>query len=68
MTCVSEISVYGIIISDDKNIYINKSVGFLLRTKEITQQEGGIMSGSAAIDMPYLIDLKVDNSNSITLN
>ena len=54
--CISEISVYGIILSDDTQVYINKQVGFLLRTKESKAQEGGVMSGSAAIDLPYLVD------------
>lgn len=55
--CVSEIGIYGIILSyDDTHIIMNKQVGFLLRTKDATSQEGGILAASAAIDLPYLID------------
>ena len=54
--CVSEISVYGIILSDDTHIVINKQVGFLIRTKDAKVQEGGILSASAAIDLPYLVE------------
>jgi len=54
--CVSEVSVYGIILSDESNVYLNKQVGFLHRTKEAKVQEGGVMSGAAAIDLPYLVD------------
>lgn len=54
--CVSEISVYGIILSDDTQVHINKQVGFLLRTKDASVQEGGVISASAAIDLPYLVE------------
>jgi glutathione synthase len=54
--CVSEVSVYGIILSDDTQIHINKQVGFLLRTKDVSVQEGGVISAAAAIDLPYLVD------------
>jgi glutathione synthase len=63
-TCVSEASVYGIILSDDRTIHINKSVGFLLRTKEATSEEGGVIVGASAIDIPCLVDMKLDNSLS----
>ena len=55
MNCISEVSVYGIILSSDKIIYMNKAVGFLLRTKEKSSQEGGVIGGFSAIDMPLLI-------------
>ena len=54
--CVSEISVYGIILSDETQVHLNKQVGFLIRTKDASVQEGGVMSASAAIDLPYLVD------------
>lgn len=67
LTCVSEISVYGIILSDDKNIHFNKSVGLLVRTKETTNQEGGVVTGFSAIDLPFLVDLKLDQSSTTPL-
>ncbi len=54
--CVSEVSIYGIILSDENQVHLNKQVGFLLRTKDVSVQEGGVMSASAAIDLPYLVD------------
>jgi len=56
--CVSEFSVYGAIISDDNSILLNKSFGFLIRTKADNVNEGGIASGFSALDLPYLVDPK----------
>ena len=53
--CVSEISVYGIILSDDEKVILNESVGFLLRTKEKSNQEGGVLVGFSSIDLPYFV-------------
>jgi hypothetical protein len=50
--CVSEYSVYGAVISDEKSIILNKSFGFLVRTKETSEGEGGILAGNSAIDLP----------------
>lgn len=54
--CVSEFSVFGAIISDDKSILLNKSFGFLVRTKAENVNEGGVATGFSAIDLPYLTD------------
>ena len=53
--CVSELGIYGAILSDDKTIHMNKSFGFLLRTKESNVQEGGVVTGYSALDIPKLI-------------
>jgi hypothetical protein len=53
--CISELGIYGAILSDDKTIHLNKSFGFLLRTKESNVQEGGVVTGYSAIDLPKLI-------------
>ena len=60
---VSEFSVYGVILSDDAKYYLNKSVGFLVRTKDANQNEGGIMTGVAAVDIPFLIDMPVNRED-----
>jgi glutathione synthase len=60
---VSEFSVYGVILSDDSKYYLNKSVGFLVRSKEASQNEGGIMAGVAAVDIPFLIDMNVNRED-----
>jgi glutathione synthase len=68
-TIVSEFSVYGVIISsDDKTYNVNKSVGFLVRSKEKNQQEGGDMHGSGCIDLPCLMDINInkDDENPIS--
>jgi hypothetical protein len=55
--CISEISTYGIILSKaEGDCIINKSSGFLIRTKTINDNEGGIANGAAAVDLPALID------------
>jgi hypothetical protein len=53
--CVTEYSIFGVLLSDDKAIHTNEEIGFLLRTKESRVQEGGIVSGYSAADLPYLI-------------
>ena len=68
-TIVSEFSVYGVIISsDDKTYNVNKSVGFLVRSKEKNQQEGGDMHESGCIDLPCLMDINInkDDENPIS--
>ena len=60
---VSEFSVYGVILSDESKYYLNKSVGFLVRSKEASQNEGGIMAGVSAIDIPFLIDMPVNRED-----
>lgn len=54
---ISEFSIYGIILSNSENVYlINKNAGYLVRTKSIDINEGGVAAGYSAIDLPYLID------------
>lgn len=35
---------------------VNKQVGYMLRTKKSTSDEGGVAAGHGALDSPYLID------------
>ncbi|XP_063988879.1 glutathione synthetase-like [Diachasmimorpha longicaudata] len=53
---ISELGIFGVIIGDDKTIFSNKQVGHLLRTKVNGCNEGGLMSGTASTDSPFLID------------
>jgi hypothetical protein len=53
--CVTEYSIFGVLLSDEKTIHLNKQVGYFLRTKESTVQEGGLVSGFSAADLPYLV-------------
>ena len=57
---ISEYSAYGIILSDEGTIYFNKSVSFLVRTKNKDNIEGGIIEGAGAIDIPCLLDIKLE--------
>ena len=64
--CVSEISTYGIILSKPGNeCIINKSSGFLIRSKSLNDNEGGINTGSSAVDLPALIDLNMSEEKEI---
>ena len=65
--CISEISSYGIILSqpEERCCIINKSSGFLIRSKLINCNEGGIANGSSAVDLPALIDLNLTEEKEI---
>ena len=70
-TINSEFSVYGVIISSDEKIYnINKSVGFLVRSKDKNAGEGGVIHGSGCVDLPCLMDINInkDDDNPISYN
>ena len=70
-TINSEFSVYGVIISSDDKIYnINKSVGFLVRSKDKNAGEGGVIHGSGCVDLPCLMDINInkDDDNPISYN
>lgn len=53
---VSELGIYGILISDNEKIIVNKQVGHMLRSKASTSNEGGVLAGAGALDCPYLFD------------
>jgi len=65
--CVSEFSIYGIILSNVDNIYlINKPSGFLVRTKEVSSNEGGVAAGYSSIDLPYFFEGRFEDQNEIS--
>lgn len=53
---VSELGIFGIIIANGNDIYVNKQSGHMLRTKLATANEGGVATGLGACDSPFLID------------
>lgn len=53
---VSELGIFGVIIADENNVYLNKQSGHMLRTKLATANEGGVASGLGACDSPFLIN------------
>ena len=70
-TIISEFSVFGIIISSDNKTYLtNKNIGFLVRSKDKNQCDGGIINEDCCIDLPCLIDVNVnkDDGNPISYN
>ena len=54
--CINEIGIYGIILSDDTQVHMNKTAGYLVRTKNVGSNEGGVVMGFSAIDVPYLVE------------
>ena len=57
---ISEYSIYGIVLTENDNFIMNKSVSFLVRTKDKDNVEGGIIEGAGAIDIPCLLDIKLE--------
>jgi glutathione synthase len=57
---VSEIGVFGRIIGkfekDDIQVLDNQEIGWMMRTKPIYTDEGGVNAGYAYVDCPYLAD------------
>ncbi|CAG9861286.1 unnamed protein product [Phyllotreta striolata] len=53
---ISEIGIYGILISDGQKIVVNEQAGHMIRSKVSTSNEGGVIAGAAALDCPYLFD------------
>lgn len=52
---ISELGFYGILISRGDEVLVNKEVGHLMRTKSIDHQDGGVCSGRANLDSPFLV-------------
>lgn len=42
-------------VSDGDEILVNEQRGYMLRTKPIGTNEGGLMTSSAFVDSPYLV-------------
>ena len=52
---ISELGVFGVIISNNQEIVLNQTGGYLLRSKALGVNEGGVASGFAALDSICLI-------------
>ncbi|KAM7425571.1 hypothetical protein ABFA07_023021 [Porites harrisoni] len=52
---ISELGFFGILISRGDEILVNREVGHLMRTKSIDHNDGGVCSGRANLDSPYLV-------------
>jgi hypothetical protein len=54
-TCDYELSNYGVMLGKSKELVTNDVVGFLIRVKPSSSNEGGIMAGVGSI-CSWLID------------
>ncbi|CAI5484933.1 unnamed protein product [Closterium sp. Yama58-4] len=52
---LSELGVYGTYLRNGDKVVINAAAGHLLRTKTASSNEGGVASGFAVLDSPYLV-------------
>ena len=52
---VSELGVYGVLLSRGDDVLMNVAAGHLLRTKPADADEGGVASGFAVLDSPFLV-------------
>ncbi|CAI5936629.1 unnamed protein product [Closterium sp. NIES-64] len=52
---LSELGAYGTYLRNGDKVVINAAAGHLLRTKTATSNEGGVASGFAVLDSPYLV-------------
>ncbi|PVU89602.1 hypothetical protein BB561_005268 [Smittium simulii] len=53
---ISELGVYGIYVANNEEVLVNKAGGHLLRSKPSESNEGGVASGYAVLDSPYLVE------------
>ena len=53
---VSEISQYGIIITKAGQVTQNVADGYLIRTKPVAENEGGLMSGVGALTSMTIVE------------
>ncbi|XP_030833840.1 glutathione synthetase-like [Strongylocentrotus purpuratus] len=51
---MSELGIYGTIISHNGEVVLNESEGHLLRTKHTDENEGGVAAGASCVDSPFL--------------
>lgn len=51
---VSELGIFGAIIGNKDEIFYNKQVGHMLRTKVSSADEGGVAAGLGALDSVFL--------------
>ena len=53
---LSELGIYGALVrTQERGVIVNETLGHLLRTKMASSDEGGVASGFAVLDSPYLV-------------
>ena len=55
VACLSELGVFGVLVARGDKVLLNAPAGHLLRTKPVDADEGGVASGYAVLDSPYLV-------------
>ena len=53
-TTISELGMFGVILADKDRVVLNKHAGYLLRTKLEGTDEGGVATGFAVLNAPWL--------------
>jgi hypothetical protein len=53
--CVSELGIYSCLIRSKAEVFSNRPLGHLLRTKFSDVKESGVSAGFGALDSPSLI-------------
>ncbi|EOD22341.1 glutathione synthetase [Emiliania huxleyi CCMP1516] len=52
--CAAELGVYGVFLGDGQRTVLNRAAGHLLRVKQASVNEGGVVAGFAALSSPLL--------------
>jgi len=52
---VSELGIYGVLVGTKDSVTVNETCGYLLRTKRLGTDEGGVATGFSVLDSPFLV-------------
>lgn len=52
---ISELGIFGVVISKGAELLSSETGGYLIRTKPLHVNEGGVATGYAALDSLYLV-------------
>ena len=52
---VSELGVFGVFLEVSGEVVLNESSGYLMRTKPVSSDEGGVSTGVGVLDSPFLV-------------
>lgn len=55
MDTISEVGIFGVYLGNSTEVFVNRMGGHLVRTKQANANEGGVASGYATVDTPYLV-------------
>ena len=52
---ISELGIYGVYLATSDTVIVNKEAGYLVRTKAVGTNEGGVATGYSVLDSPLLV-------------